>query len=127
MPAKRVCVCHSESACLIAKYLCCRKKNVIVVRGFNVYPEEVEACILSSLLAQDCLVYGEMDEKGNETVCVDIVPSPSLNCLSNLESEIRAYCKTHLSAFKQPRKIRIIEAIKKTLSGKNQIAKGEQP
>lgn len=101
-------------------YICGRKKNVIIVRGFNVYPEEVETCILNSLLATDCIVYGETDTSGNEIVCADIIPNGSFDCMKKLEEEIRVYCKTHLSGFKQPRKIQIVDTIKKTLSGKNE-------
>ncbi len=99
-------------------YICGRKKNVIIVRGFNVYPEEVEACILNSLLVNDCVVYGETDPLGIETVCADIVPADPLVSQEKIEEEIRAYCKVHLSGFKQPRKIQIVDAIRKTVSGK---------
>ncbi len=107
-------------------YICGRKKNVIIVRGFNVYPEEVEACILNSLLVNDCVVYGETDPLGIETVCADIVPADPLVSQEKIEEEIRAYCKVHLSGFKQPRKIQIVDAIRKTVSGKNERRKGEQ-
>lgn len=101
-------------------YICGRKKNVIIVRGFNVYPEEVETCILNSLLATDCIVYGKTDASGNETVCADIVPNGSFTCIKKLEEEIRVYCKTHLSGYKQPQKIQFVDTIKKTVSGKNE-------
>lgn len=108
-------------------YICGRKKNVIIVRGFNVYPEEVEACILNSLLVNDCVVYGETDGWGIETVCADIVPADPFACREKIEEEIRAYCKAHLSGFKQPRKIQMVDAIRKTASGKNERRRGEQP
>ncbi|HCD43527.1 MAG TPA: hypothetical protein DEQ64_07310 [Lachnoclostridium sp.] len=107
-------------------YICGRKKNVIIVRGFNVYPEEVEACILNSLLVNDCVVYGETDTLGIEAVCADIVPADPLVCQEKIKEEIRAYCKVHLSGFKQPRKIQIVDAIRKTASGKNERRRGEQ-
>ena len=108
-------------------YICGRKKNVIIVRGFNVYPEEVEACILNSLLATDCIVYGETEPSGNEIICADIVPNGSFACKENPEQEIRAYCEAHLSKFKQPRKIQIVDTISKTVSGKNERKRGMQP
>lgn len=95
-------------------YICGRKKNVIIVRGLNVHPEEVEACILNSLLVKECLVYGETDEVENEFVCADIVP---VNQHVKIE-EIKAYCGTHLSAYKQPKKMQMVSAIKKVASGK---------
>ena len=95
-------------------YICGRKKNVIIVRGFNVYPEEVEACILDSRLAADCVVYGETDAGGDEFVCADIVPAEQVR-----EEDIRAYFRAHLSAHKQPRKIRLLSSIEKTATGKS--------
>lgn len=108
-------------------YICGRKKNVIIVRGFNVYPEEVESCILSSMLATDCIVYGETDASENEVVCADIIPYDSFACREKLEEEIRTYCKTHLSEFKQPRKIQIVDTIRKTVSGKNERKRAVLP
>lgn len=103
-------------------YICGRKKNVIISRGFNIYPEEVEACILNSLLAQDCVVYGERDAYGNEIVCADIVPKHE-----NVQiEEIKAYCRTHLAAYKQPRKVRFTGAIKKAAAGKTRRGDGNQ-
>lgn len=108
-------------------YICGRKKNVIIVRGFNVYPEEVEACILNSLLVKDCVVYGETDDWGNESVCADIIPYDPEICWEKLEEDIRVYCKAHLSGFKQPHKIQMVDTIRKTVSGKNERKRGEQP
>lgn len=99
-------------------YICGRKKNVIIVRGFNVYPEEVESCILNSSLAKECIAYGETDIYGNEIVCADIVP---INSDVQIEA-IKSYCQTHLSRHKQPQKVQFVTTIKKVPSGK--IARG---
>lgn len=98
-------------------YICGRKKNVIMVRGFSVYAEEIESCILNSRLVRDCCVYGSRDELGNETVCADVVPASG----QIGEEEIRAYCRKHLSGYKQPRKIQVVEELEKTTTGKNKI------
>lgn len=96
-------------------YICGRKKNIIIIRGLNVHPEEVEACILNSLLAKDCIVYGKIDSFGNEFICADIIP---INPQIQIE-DIKAYYRTHLSAYKQPQKIQLVDAIKKAASGKS--------
>lgn len=98
-------------------YICGRKKNVIMVRGFSVYAEEIEICILNSRLVRDCRVYGSRDELGNETVCADVVPASG----QVGEDEIRDYCRKHLSGYKQPRNIRVVEKLEKTTTGKNKI------
>lgn len=102
-------------------YICGRKKNVIIVRGFNVYAEEVEACLMNCPLVKDCIVYGESDGKGNERVCADIVPAAYASCEEAGPSieELHSYFRTHLSAYKQPQKIRLLDRIEKTATGKN--------
>ena len=100
-------------------YINGRRKNVIIVRGFNVYPEEVEGCILNSLLVKDCVVYGEMDTQGNEIVCADIILADTTAEHVEILQEIRLYCKENLSDFKQPQRIRAVDNIKKTVAGKH--------
>lgn len=91
-----------------------RKKNIILVRGFTVYPEEVESCLLNSGLVSDCFVYGKVDETGQERVSADVVLLYGPKTLD----EIAAYCRVNLAGYKQPRQYFIREEIKKTLYGK---------
>ncbi len=96
-------------------YICGRKKNVIITRGFNVYPEEVETCLLDSHFVKDCHVYGDTDCQGNEIVCADVISTePDIG-----EAKIRSYLNTRLSAAKQPRRIRLVRELQKTPTGKN--------
>ena len=51
-----------------------RQKNVIISKsGENVYPEEIEDILIRSPFIQECLVYGEKDEKHTEIISVQIV------------------------------------------------------
>ena len=97
-------------------YICGRMKNIIIVRGFNVYPEEVENCLMDSRMIKDCLVYGEMDSSGNECVCADVVAIDS-QCQADA---IMSYCHRHLSGYKKPQKLRMVAEIKKTSAGKKE-------
>ncbi|MGL5513358.1 MAG: class I adenylate-forming enzyme family protein [Sporomusa sp.] len=95
-------------------YICGRKKNIIITRGFNVQPEEVEECLLNSLLVKECFVYGQTDAFGNEMICADVVlMQPNVQM-----KEIRDYCDSHLAGYKRPQKIYICEEIKKNVTGK---------
>lgn len=95
-------------------YICGRKKHVIMARGFSVYVEEVEASISNCNLVKDCLVYGETDETGNEIVCAKVVPvSPEIRA-----EQIHTYCQAHLAGYKQPRRVQLVAAIKKTATNK---------
>ena len=104
-------------------YICGRKKNVIIVRGFNVYAEEVEECMLNSGLVKDCIVYGETDSFGNETVCADIIPMTGQVQMD----KIRSHCKDHLASYKQPQRLHITDTIRKTATGKTERVKREVP
>ena len=99
-------------------YICGRKKNVIIVRGLNVHAEEVEACILNSGLVKDCIVYGGTDSLENEIVCVDMIPMTA----QIQTEEIYSYCKEHLANYKQPKRIKMIDTIRKTATGKTERA-----
>jgi len=95
-------------------YICGRKKNIIIIRGFNVQPEEVEECLLNSLLVKECFVYGQTDAFGNEMICADVVlMQPNVQM-----KEIRDYCNSHLTGYKRPQKIYIRKEIKKNVTGK---------
>jgi long-chain acyl-CoA synthetase len=102
-------------------YLCGRVRNIILVRGFTVHPEEVETCILSSSLAADCVVYGESDDFGGECVCADVVPKSA----DVTADDIMIWCRDHLSAYKQPLRVRLTDAISKTSTGKTARTSGE--
>ena len=91
-----------------------RKKNMIIVRGFNVYPEEVEDCIQNSHLVKECRVYARQDKFENEMICADVVP---INSLIRAET-IKSYCEEHLAEYKRPRMISLCKSIQKNLSGK---------
>lgn len=104
-------------------YICGRKKNMILVRGFNVYPEEVETRLLSCPLIKDCFVYSKVPEPGSEIeiVFADIVPSgPDV-----APEMIQDWCSGHLADYKCPKIINLKESLKKTSTGKNQRIKKE--
>lgn len=95
-------------------YICGRKKSIIIVQGLNVHPEEIESCLLDSLLIKECLVYGETDLSGNEIICADVV---TVDKKINIQ-KIHEYCSKHLAPYKNPTRITIVSEIEKVASGK---------
>lgn len=95
-------------------YICGRKKNMLLVRGFNVYPEEVETCLQSCPLVTDCMVYGFEDQPGTEWVGADVVAATA----EVTPASIQHWCATHLADYKCPRRIRLVEKLEKTATGK---------
>lgn len=100
-------------------YICGRKKNMILVRGFNVFPEEIETRLLNSALVKDCLIYYQTDKPGTETVCADIIPSgPEITT-----EMIYRWCEEHLADYKRPQHIRLTKTLEKTSTGKTKRSK----
>jgi long-chain acyl-CoA synthetase len=91
-----------------------RKKDMILVSGFNVFPNEIEDVIALHPKVLEVAVIGVPDEKSTEAVKVFIVKAdPSLT-----EEEVRAYCKEQLTGYKRPRYVEFRDELPKTNVGK---------
>ncbi len=91
-----------------------RKKDMILVSGFNVYPNEIEDVIASHPKVLEVAAVGVPDKKSVEAVKVFIVKSdPSLT-----EQEIKDYCSEQLTGYKRPKHIEFRDDLPKTNVGK---------
>ncbi len=91
-----------------------RLKDMILVSGFNVFPNEVEAIIAGHEGVLEVGVIGEPDENSGEIVKAVIVrKNPSLTA-----DEVIAHCREHLTAYKVPKIIEFREELPKTNVGK---------
>jgi long-chain acyl-CoA synthetase len=91
-----------------------RKKDMILVSGFNVYPNEVEDVVADCPGVMECAAVGMPDEKSGEAVKLVIVKKdPGLT-----EAAVREYCKANLTGYKQPRTIEFRAELPKTPVGK---------
>ncbi len=91
-----------------------RKKDMILVSGFNVYPNEIEDVIAKHPKVLEVAVIGVPDAKSGEVPKVFIVKKDK-----NLtESEILDYCKEYLTNYKLPRSVEFRESLPKTNVGK---------
>ena len=91
-----------------------RKKDMVLVSGFNVYPNEVEEVVAEMPGVMECAVVGVPDEKSGEAVKLVIVKKdPSLT-----EAQVRAFCKINLTGYKQPKVIEFRADLPKTPVGK---------
>lgn len=91
-----------------------RKKEMINVSGFNVYPKEIEDVIAKHPKVLEVGVKGVPDEKTNETPKAFIIKKdPDLTV-----EEIRAFCKKELTSYKVPRQIVFRDELPKTNVGK---------
>ncbi|SFD82459.1 AMP-binding protein [Paracidovorax konjaci] len=91
-----------------------RKKDMILVSGFNVFPNELEQVISLCPGVLECAAIGVPDEKQGEAIKVFVVRSdPSLT-----EDAVARYCHEHLTGYKCPRHIEFRDALPKTNVGK---------
>jgi long-chain acyl-CoA synthetase len=91
-----------------------RKKDMVLVSGFNVYPNEVEDVVAKLDGVLECAVVGVADEKTGEAVKLVIVKKdPGLT-----EEKVREYCRANLTGYKQPKVIEFRTDLPKTPVGK---------
>ena len=91
-----------------------RIKDVIIVSGFNVYPNEVEDVLASHPGVLEVAVIGVPDEHAGEVVAAYIVPKdPALTA-----EAVRAYCRESLTGYKIPRRVEFRDSLPKSNVGK---------
>jgi long-chain acyl-CoA synthetase len=91
-----------------------RKKDMVLVSGFNVYPNELEEVVGQMKGVMECACVGVPDEKTGEAVKLVIVKKdPALT-----EAQVLAYCKDNLTGYKRPKIIEFRTELPKTPVGK---------
>jgi len=91
-----------------------RKKDMILVSGFNVYPNEVEDVVALIPGVLECAAVGVPDDKQGEAVKIVIVKKdPALT-----EADVRAWCETNLTGYKRPKVVEFRSDLPKTNVGK---------
>jgi long-chain acyl-CoA synthetase len=91
-----------------------RKKDMILVSGFNVFPNEIEDVVAHHPKVLEVAVVGVPDPKSTEAVKLFVVKSdPSLT-----EEELRAYCSENLTGYKRPKHIEFRDELPKSNVGK---------
>ena len=91
-----------------------RKKDMILVSGFNVYPNEIEAVVAMHSGVLECAAIGAPDEKSGEAVHLFVVKKDiSLTAAALLE-----HCRAHLTGYKCPREVEFRDELPKSNVGK---------
>jgi len=91
-----------------------RKKDMILVSGFNVYPNEVEAVVAMNPRVLECAAIGVPDAKSGEAVKLFIVKKDD----SLTAADVLQHCRTHLTGYKMPREVEFRKDLPKTNVGK---------
>ncbi len=91
-----------------------RKKEMILVSGFNVYPNEVEEVVASHPKVLEVGAIGVPDKKSTEAVKVFVVKKDQ----TLTENELIQYCKENLTAYKVPKHVEFVNEVPKSNVGK---------
>jgi long-chain acyl-CoA synthetase len=92
-----------------------RKKDMILVSGFNVFPNEIEAVATGCPGVLECACIGVPDEKTGEAAKLFVVRAPNAKVT---EADIVAHCREALTAYKVPKQVAFVDALPKSTVGK---------
>lgn len=91
-----------------------RKKDMILVSGFNVYPNDIEDAVMRHPGVRECVAVGVPDERKGESITLFVsLSDPSLDAAA-----IIAHCREHLTAYKVPSTVEIRDELPKSTVGK---------
>ena len=91
-----------------------RLKDMILVSGFNVYPNEIEGVVAEMPEVLECGAIGVPDERSGEAVKVVVVKRED----SLTEADVKAWCKERLTGYKRPKIVQFVAELPKTNVGK---------
>ena len=90
-----------------------RLKDLIIVSGFNVYPNEVEEALTQHPNILEAAVIGKPDDKTQERVCAYVTVSTEID-----KNEVIEHCRKTLTAYKVPKEVNVLDELPKSTVGK---------
>lgn len=99
-------------------YVIDRSKDMILTRGFNVYPREVEEVLFQHPAVAEAAVIGMPDEYRGESVAAYIVLKAGFQPTEETRKQIIALCKQELTPYKVPKRLEFRDSLPKSLVGK---------
>jgi acyl-CoA synthetase (AMP-forming)/AMP-acid ligase II len=99
-------------------YVVDRRKEMIKYKGFPVAPAEIEATLLEHPAVRDCGVVACPDADAGEIPVAFVVLRDGFVPTKALDQELSSFVADRLTRYKQPREVRFVESVPKTLSGK---------
>ena len=96
-------------------YIKDRKKEMIITAGFNIYPSEIERVLAKHPAVALAAVAGQADDDKGEIAVAFVELKPFQDCTEN---DLLDLCRRDLSAYKVPRKVRFVDELPRTSSGK---------
>ncbi|MFI6878767.1 acyl-CoA synthetase [Streptomyces sp. NPDC050400] len=104
-------------------YLTDRKAFTIISGGVNIYPQEIEDCLVLHPAVADVAVIGVPDEEMGESVRAVVQPAEGVDPGPDLGEELTAYVRDRMARYKVPRHVDFVTSLPRTPTGK--LAKGK--
>lgn len=95
-------------------YIVDRKKDMIIVSGYNVYPQELEAVLMEHPAIQEAAIIGEHHPQLGEVLKAFIVPAAE----GLTKADVISYCRDNFVSYKVPRRVEFIQQLPKSNVGK---------
>ena len=96
-------------------YLNDRVSDMVISGGVNIYPAEIEACLLSLSGVRDCAVFGIPDDEFGESLAAHVEPHEGALLTADA---VREHVRAHLAAYKTPRVVEFTDSLPREDSGK---------
>ena len=90
----------------------CRRDNMMIIAGINIYPQEIENALRNDPRVQDVLAYAAQEDDAHPHIAIRIV------CDHMTSDEVLKLCRACLPAYEQPTEIHIVQALQRNASGK---------
>jgi long-chain acyl-CoA synthetase len=108
-------------------FLCDRKIDMIITGSVNVYPAEVEACLLGHDAVVDVAVIGVPDDEWGESVKAIVEVQAGRHADDELAAALVAHCREHIARFKCPRSIDFVPHLPRLPNGKIEKRRLREP
>ena len=96
-------------------HLCDRKRDMVISGGVNIYPAEIESCLVGMPGVRDCAVFGVPDPEFGEALLAALERDPGAEVT---EDDVKAYIRSRLAGFKVPRTVVFHDSLPREDSGK---------
>ena len=99
-------------------FLTDRKAFMIISGGVNIYPQEIEDCLVMHPKVADVAVFGIPDDEMGEQVMAAVQPAEGTEPGPELEAELRAFTREHIAGYKCPKRFEFLDELPRLPTGK---------
>src|SRR3546814_3060993 len=84
---------------------------MIISGGVNIYPQEIEDCLIMHPKVADVAVFGVPDDEMGESVLAAVQPAEGVERGAELESELRTFAREHIAGYKVPKTFTFLDEL----------------